>query len=190
MVDAAFALLQGGVFPPTAEKVAAEAGVSVASVFRYFGSLEDIQREAQHRFRERYAPLIAVPGDAARYTRGERIARLVDDRLSLYDQAGRVMQVGRLRSLEYEAAAEASTATRAMLADQVRGWLAPELATVTPAAGADLAAVVDGATSLDAWDVAARTHDRTRRQIRRAWIRALEVLCDAAAGPDTQQEAP
>jgi aryl-alcohol dehydrogenase (NADP+) len=29
VVDAAFALLQGGVFPPTAEKVAAEAGVSL-----------------------------------------------------------------------------------------------------------------------------------------------------------------
>lgn len=190
VVDAAFALLQGGTFPPTAEKVAAEAGVSVASVFRYFGSLEDVQREAQHRFHERYAPLLAVPVDVHRLPRTDRIARLVDARLSLYEQVGRVMQVGRLRSLEYEAAAEGTAATRELLADQVRGWLAPEIAAASPAAGADLAAAVDGATSLDAWDVAARTHQRSRQQVRRAWIRTLAAVCDATVGPSTPEDAP
>jgi len=175
VIDAVFELAEEGKIPPTAELVAERSGVSVASIFRYFDGLDDLQVHAHRRFRERFAPLVAAVGDGPR---SHRIEALVDSRLDLYEQAGAIMALARLRALEHEPLLEASTETRAALADQVRATFAPETKGSSPGRTAELVAVIDAFTSLEAWDVMRRTHARSRRQIASSWRRGLDVLID------------
>ena len=178
VIDAMFDLLQAGKVPVSAELVAERAGVSVASVFRYFDGLDDLQFQTFRRFRERFEPLLAVePGGAGR---SERIAGFVGSRLDLYEQAGAIMAVGRLRALEHEPLVAASAEMRGLLADQVRTVFAVEV-TAIATAGDDLVAAIDAFTSLESWDVMRRTHSRSRRQIERAWCMSIDALVGAWA---------
>ena len=76
MIDAAFELLLSGHQQLAVDDIAAAAGVSTASVFRYFDGLADLQRQAVDRFLDRFSPLLVSP-DAGHGRRGERLARLV-----------------------------------------------------------------------------------------------------------------
>jgi AcrR family transcriptional regulator len=149
--------------------------VSVASIFRYFDGIDDLQLQTLERFRSRFEPLIStsIEGDVH-----ARIAGLVRARLDLYEQAGAIMAVGRLRALEHQPLVEAAARTRGALADQVRATFAVETAGRSPGRVAGLVAVVDALTSLESWDVMRKTHARSRAQIARAWGRGITVLVD------------
>jgi AcrR family transcriptional regulator len=178
VIDAMFELLQEGKVPPAVELVAERAGVSVASVFRYFDGLDDLQFQTFERFRERFAPVIAV-GDVGDGDLPARIDRLVRSRLDLYERAGAIMVVGRLRALEHAPLVEASANLRGLLADQVRGLFDEEVAGSTPAGAADLVASIDALTALESWDVMRKTHGRSRQQIAHAWTRGVSALIAA-----------
>jgi AcrR family transcriptional regulator len=184
VIDAMFSLLQDGKIPVSADLVADRAGVSVASVFRYFDGLDDLQYQTFERFRERFEPLLVVAPDAG--TRAERIAAFVESRLDLYEQAGTIMAVGRLRALENEPLVAASAEMRGLLAGQVRSVFAVEVAAV--GSSADMVAVIDALTSLESWDVMRKTHARSRRQIERAWQQGIDVLI-AAWPPNSARNA-
>ena len=175
VIDAMFELLQDGKVPPGPEAIAERSGVSVASIFRYFDGIDDLQLQTLERFRARFEPLISasIEGDLR-----TRIAGLVAARLDLYEQAGAIMAVGRLRALEHQPLVEAAARTRGALADQVRTTFSEETAGRTPARVADLVAVVDALTSLESWDVMRRTHARSRAQITSTWRRSIAVLVD------------
>lgn len=175
VIDAMFELLQEGKVPPGVDAVAERAGVSVASIFRYFEGLDDLQLQTLERFRARFEPLISSPIDG---DRSQRIAGFVDARLDLYEQAGAIMAVGRLRALEHAPLVEASARTRGALADQVRSTFQQETAAVTPARCADLVAIIDALTSLESWDVMRKTHARSRAQIARTWRRGIAALIE------------
>jgi TetR/AcrR family transcriptional regulator, regulator of autoinduction and epiphytic fitness len=180
VIDAMFSLLQDGKVPVSADMVAERAGVSVASVFRYFDGLDDLQLQTFDRFRERFEPLLEVEPVAS--TLHERIAAFVGSRLDLYEQAGAIMAVGRLRALEHEPLVAASAEMRGLLAQQVRSVLGPDVANVGERS--DLVAVIDALTSLESWDVMRKTHSRSRREIERAWRRGIEAVIAAWAQPD------
>lgn len=180
VIDAMFSLLQDGKVPVNAELVAERAGVSVASVFRYFDGIDDLQYQTFERFRERYEPLLVVEPRAA--GRAERIAAFVNSRLDLYDQAGAIMAVGRLRALEYEPLVAASAEMRGLLADQVRSAFVADVVGIAPVVP-DLVAVIDALTSLESWDVMRKTHARSRRQIERAWCTGIDALIESWARP-------
>lgn len=171
-----FELLQEGKVPPGADAIAERAGVSVASIFRYFDGIDDLQLQTLERFRSRFEPLMAA---AIAGNRAERISGLVEARLDLYEQAGAIMAVGRLRALEHQPLVEAAARNRATLAAQVRSVFAIETDGQAPARVADLVAVVDALTSLESWDVMRKTHARSRAQIARAWGRGIAVLVES-----------
>jgi AcrR family transcriptional regulator len=178
VIDAMFELVQEGKVPPPAEAIAQRSGVSVASVFRYFDGIADLQFQTFERFRQRFEPLVHQVIDGSL---DERIAALVDARLELYERAGMLMMMGRLRALEHAPMVEASARWRATLADQVRRAFAPESAVLDPAAANDLLAVIDALTALESWDVMRRTHSRSRAQIARTWCDGIAALVVVAA---------
>ena len=182
MIDAAFELAQEGKIPLNTEMIAERSGVSAASIFRYFDGLDDLQYQAYQRFRHRYAPLVRSAPDGSRC---ERIDAFVTARLDLFEQAGAIMAIGRLRALDHRAMLEASTEMKDALAAQVRGTFAAETAGASPARSADLVAIIDAVASPDAWDVLRRSHARSRRQIDRAWRRSIAVLIDDWEREDT-----
>jgi AcrR family transcriptional regulator len=183
VIDAMFELLQEGKVPPAVELVAERSGASVASIFRYFQGIDDLQFQTFQRFRERFEPLVrtSVDGDL-----GERTNAFVQSRLDLYEQAGAIMAVGRLRALEHQPLVEASAQMRGVLADQVRTSFAAETAGSSPARAADLVAVIDALTSLESWDVMRKTHARSRAQIARAWAQGINALVGSWNQPDQQ----
>lgn len=183
VIDAMFELLQEGKVPPAVELIAERSGVSVASIFRYFQGIDDLQFQTFQRFRQRFEPLVhaTVDGDFATRTNA-----FVQSRLDLYEQAGAIMAVGRLRALEHEPLVEASAQMRGVLADQVRTTFAHETTGSSPSRSADLVAVIDALTSLESWDVMRKTHARSRAQIARAWAQGISALVGSWNQPEQQ----
>lgn len=181
VVDAVFALVRNGKIPPTVDDVAAQAGVSVSSIFRNFEGLDDLQRQAFDVFRERFAHLFepAMPADVAQST---RITGHVRARLELFATAGPMMQVARQRALDYQPMADAVGRNRSALTDQTRAHFAPEARSLTPADAANLIAVIDSLTSPEAYDVMSAANGRSHRQIGRAWMVALDALLSSWPG--------
>jgi TetR/AcrR family transcriptional regulator, regulator of autoinduction and epiphytic fitness len=129
---------------------------------------------------ERFEPLLAVDPDAQ--TLDGRITAFVTSRVNLYEQAGTIMAVGRLRALEHEPLVAASAEMRGLLAAQVRSVFGPDVGTT--GAATDVVAVIDALTSLESWDVMRKTHSRSRRQIEQAWRRGISAVITEWAQPD------
>ena len=178
VIDAMFDLLQEGKVPPPVDLVAERSGVSVSTIFRYFQNLDTLQVQTFERFLERFSPLVSGVDDPDA-PQPDRIAGFARTRLDLYERAGTIMAVGRLRALEHEPLVEASSRMRGLLADQVRHWFAAELDRTPPSLRSDLTASIDAFTALESWDVMRRTHSRSRPQIDRTWQRGLAALCEA-----------
>ncbi len=175
VIDAAFELLEERGRRPTVDDLAQRAGVSVSSIFRYFGSLDDLQVLTFRRFIERFEPLFHIPS-VGEGGREERIRRFVDARLDLYETVGGIMRVARARAIEQPKLAEAVTEVHRLLADQVREHFAAELAASSSSSRSDHVALIDALASAESWDLMVRSHGRTRRQIKRVWVATLEAV--------------
>jgi len=175
VLDAMVGLVQEGHLPPTAEQVASRAGVSVASLFRYFDDLDDLQRQMIARFLGRYADLFDVPS----YGRGplDRRARgFARARVGLYVAIAPFARLTRARSLERPTIAAGLHEMRGRLAGQVHAHFAPELGALGRARGEDAAGCIVALTSFEAWDLLRNDVGRTDRQIERAWTTATRSL--------------
>jgi AcrR family transcriptional regulator len=175
VVDAMLDLLLEQGAPPPVDELAERAGVSVSSVFRYFDTLDDLQRETTARFFERNAALFEI-ADIGQGTCAERIERFVRSRVTLHRMVAPIARRSRARSLDHSRLAEAVTDSRHRQFEQVRAQFANELDGRPAAAAIDLAMVIASATSFEAWDVLTTDLDRSDADVARAWVNALTVL--------------
>ncbi len=175
VVDAAFALILEDGIPPSAHDVAERAGVSVSSVFRNFDGLADLQGQALDRFRSRYAHFVAArPAPGADLD--SRIGFFVRHRIHLYEQAGPLLMLARMRAVDHATMTEAVAGNRAALAAQTRECFRAEIAGRTTTDASDLVSLLDALTSPESFDLMTRTHGRSARQITRSWRVALQEL--------------
>lgn len=182
VIDAAFALIIDGAAPFAVEDVAARAGVSVSSVYRNFDSLVDLQRLALAQFDARYMHLLtATPPPGADFA--ARVEFFVRHRISLYEQAGPLMKMARIRALDHETMVDAVVEHRRALAEQTRECFGPEIAHRTTADAASLVSVIDSLTSPESFDLMTGTHARTSRQVARSWRLGLHALIAASPPP-------
>jgi len=172
-----FSLVHEGKIPPSVDDVAERAGVSVSSVFRNFDGLPDLQRQALDSFQLRFDHLLVV-NDADR-ERAERIRSHVGARIDLCAAAGGLMRIGRARMLDHDPIVTGMSRLRSRLADQTRQRFTTEVELLTPAVAANLVAVIDATTSPEAFEVMTGTHSRSPRQVKAAWIGALDALLAA-----------
>lgn len=183
VIEAVFALVQEGKIPPTVEDVAERSGVSVSSIFRNFDGIADMQRQAlEHSHRQWASDFEVNDADAAQTA---RIKSHVKTRIEFFERAGGLMRVGRSRALDHEPMVEGLARLRARFADQTRERFAAELRALTPAAAADLVAIVDTVTSPEAFELMSAAHARTPKQISRAWVSTLSALLEKPS-PDPQ----
>jgi AcrR family transcriptional regulator len=171
VIDAVVDLLQEGATPPSAAEVAKRAGVSPATLFRYFETIDDLQHEATSRFFERNAPLFEVPPSAG--SLDERADGYASARVSLYDTIAPIARLARVRSFDHPHLARTLHEVRSRMAVQVRTHFAPELRTLTPAARDDAVGLITTMTSFESWDQLRQDFDRSPAQIRRAWRQAI-----------------
>ena len=177
VIDAVFALLAEGHFPPAVEDVAARSGVSVSSVFRYFDGVDDLHEETVHRYFERFSSLFDLP--PAEGTLADRSGTFVRARSELYEATAPIARMARHRAPLEPRIGETLLATRASLRDQIPVHFAPELRGLTRAERSDVVGLVDALTAFEAWDLLT-AQGRSRAQVERAWTRGLSALLTPA----------
>lgn len=159
---ALYALVGEGVMDPTAQEVAARAGVALRSVFRHFSDRDSLFASLDARLRQEAMPLVrdARPGDPLPV----RVRDLIRQRATLFD---RIAPYKRSADLQ-RGRSDFIRGAHQQLVRELRGgllrWL-PELATA-PAAVRD---GVELATSFEAWV-------RLRNEQRLSRTRAVAVV--------------
>lgn len=178
VVNAMFELLSEGNLSPSVEEVGARADVSVATIFRNHGSIDELAQHAVRLFEERFGRLFLIPqiGEGSLL---QRITRFCDARLNLFEEIWPFLRVMTIRAVKHAEAAENLGRIRVVLAKQVDRQFETELNSLGRAESRNLAASIDALTSPESWTLMQSPHSRTRSQIKRAWSRTLLRLLAA-----------
>lgn len=180
VTEAMIDLVVDGHVPPTTEQLAERAGVSVASVFRYFDGLEDLRSAATAVYFDRHAHLFDVPG-IGDGPLDDRIARFVEARLRLYDTAEPMGRLVRVRATEHAGANQTLARLRATYVDQIRHHFDHELSRLEPAEREEVVAVASTLTSFESWGQCRHVHALDDVRIGHAWVASLTALVGASS---------
>ena len=187
VIDAFLDLVLAGDPSPETEAVAERAGVSRASVFRYFSTLEELRTEAMGRVFERFLELFEL-GDPSPGSSEARIARFIESRLRFHETLHPLALLQRRHAGDSSDAAALVDMSRNLLADQVRSYFVHELADLTDDERDGVVIDIAVLTSIESWHQFHHSHRRTSAQIRRAWIAALRALLSGT--PSTASGEP
>lgn len=147
VVDAMLEMYDDGNYEPSSDEIAARAGLSARSLFRYFDDLDDLVRVTISRQYDRVRPLAQIdPSPDAPLA--ERIDRLVASRLRTYAAIATVGRVSRARALTQPLIAVQIAQARALWRAQISALFAPELASTDD--GEAVLAALDALTSFEA----------------------------------------
>lgn len=179
VLDTALEIFMEGNERPTANEIARRAGVSTSSFFRYFASIDDLRGQVAARYVEQNRELLEPrPATGAGFE--ERRRCFVDLRIRTGATLGPMSRRLQGRVVEDPTLGPIQEQFRAILANQVDTHFDAELATITPARRADLIALIDSMTSIEAFQILRETHGRSDTQIRRSWSAALDALLETS----------
>lgn len=174
-VDAFIDLVLEHGLEPRPEDVAERAGVSIASLYRYFSSLEELHHDAIARLADRFPEHFTIE-DLGAGPRDGRIARFVAARVALHETLHPLQLLPRTVSRTRPEAIALVDHTREAMADQVRLHFDPELRGLSDARRDDVVASIAALTAVESWEQFRRSHGRTQAQTRRAWSNAIDRL--------------
>lgn len=175
VVDAMLTLYASGNLDPSSDQIAERAGLSPRSLFRYFDDLDDLVRVAVARHHDRVAPAAALDTTTAAPL-AERVERLVEQRLQLFDAIASVGVVARVRApFQPLIAAELATA-REFWREQVRQLFAPELRALGKPKTAHVVAAVDVLTSYESVQLMRDDQQLSSAQIAAALVHSITAL--------------
>ena len=175
VVDAFLDLVLEGDPSPDPASVTERAGVSRASLFRYFATLEELRTEATGRVFERFLDLFELDADPSASSE-DRIAHFVESRLRFHETLHPLALLQRRHAAESDEAAALVDMSRNLLADQVRSNFRHDLEPFGEARRDDVVTTIAVLTSVESWHQSHHSHGRTPAQIRRAWIAAITSL--------------
>ncbi len=175
VVDAMLARFEAGDADPTPGAIAAQAGVSERSVFRYFSGLDDLRRAVLRRAVERSADFLGGPS-APEETLSARIEELVDLRLALWTATGGATRVAFARAVSVPEIAAEIDHVRTALHAQVGRFFAPELGALPPATREGRHLAIDALTAFGAFDLMTTTHRCSSQTVRLVWVSSLGAL--------------
>ncbi len=182
MVDALLTLNERGNLRPTARDIAAEAGVSLRSLYVHFDDLEALFVAAAERHTDRLAALVGplvVEGDLA-----TRIEALMARYATLYEAGAGVRRAALLQEPFSPALQQALTLGRKVARSTIRQMFAPELAAAGSEAGEALARALEIATSAATWD-ALRTFQQLSVEAATDQVREMVLAFLTRWGPST-----
>ena len=178
-LDSFIDLVLEGHLPPTPQQVSERAGISTATFFRYFESLNAMRQQAAARMLERF-PLLEIP-DMGQGTLSDRIERFVAIRLALWEKVNLLARLQRTVSLQDPEAAAMVNQVRHIMADQIREHFGPELRGISPARREGAVAVIATLTSVESWEQFRETFGRSQLQTRRVWAEAVTAVLTEGA---------
>ena len=154
---------------PTVDQIARRAEVSVASIFRYFDSVDELHRQTAARYYDRYHELFILP-DPDDLDLGRRIAILVDARIALWSEVGPMARLARARAYDSSSLDELLRGVRSDLAASVRTFLAAELDDLDPVVADRAVTAISFATSYEAWSHSHLDAALPTEENRSAWL--------------------
>ena len=187
MIDAYLDLVLEGDPSPGTTAVADRAGVSRASVFRYFETLEELRNEAMGRVLERFADLFELE-DSPALTGQRRLASFVDSRLRFHETLHPLALLQRRQAGDSDHAKAMIDTSRDLLVEQVRSYFRRELEHLEADQQDDAVITVAVLTSIESWDHN-QGHGRSPADVRRAWISAISAVI-AGPGSHPQGDPP
>lgn len=173
-LDAFIDLVREGNLPPTPNQVAERAGISIATFFRYFESLNAMRHAAAARMLERF-PLLELT-KTGEGTLHERVEAFVALRVALWEKVSLLARLQRTVVLEDKDAAKMVDDVRGVMVNQIRDHFAPELGELTLAQGDDAVALVAMLTSVESWEQFRLSYRRSPLQTRRAWANTIKAI--------------
>lgn len=175
VVDATIELIFEGHIPPSVDEIADRSGVSVASIYRYFPTLDDLRDATAFAYFDRFGDLYQIP-DIGEGPLQKRVRVFVDSALAVHDLHEPMANLLRLRAPDHPGARDLVERVRSTRSDQIQQHFDPELSSMTTERASDLVLVIATIVSFESWDTAQRTHQRSGDDIRRAWAAAIERL--------------
>ena len=145
ILEALLQLVGEGHVAPTAQQVAARAGVGIRTVFRRFSDMESLFAEMDARLQAEVAPLLLDGRPEGRIA--ERARALIRQRVALFERIAPFKRSGNLKRQRSPFLQDRHTALVRELRADLQRWL-PELRR----SPADLADALDLALSFEAWD--------------------------------------
>lgn len=173
-IDAFIDLLLEGRMPKP-EEVAERADLSIATLYRYFSTLDELRLDAMVRVLDRFPNLFTIPAIGTG-SRRERIARFVAARLDLHETLHPLELFQRAAAVHNAGAAEMLHTTRKVLADQARLHFDAELQSLQPASRDATVVTLGLLTSVESWQSFRESHDHSLARTRRAWIDGIDRL--------------
>lgn len=173
VINAMIDLVLEGRVPPTTEEVAARAGVSAATLFRYFENLDELREQATAHYFERFSDAFEVP-NIGEGPLEDLISTFVRCRVRQHEITEHMARLTRSRALVTPDMDATVHRLRATQSDQIRLHFAEQLAELPPAKREDAVAIVAALTSFESWDQFTGDHERSSTQIRRAWTSTIE----------------
>jgi len=177
VIDALLASFREGNYQPSSNEIAARAGLSPRSLFRYFDDIDDLHRAATTRELRRARPLLELGIEADAPT-GAKIRALVAGRVRLYDQTASSATAVRIAAHRYPALAGELAARRSFLRAQIASLFAPELAR----RDRGLLAVLDVVCSFESYELLRIDQRLSRPKTEAALVAALTALFEGTGG--------
>lgn len=179
VLDAVLALFEEDSLTPSPADVAERSGVSLRSVYRYYDDMDELVRAAIARHLARMEPLFVLP-DPGVGPLDERIDRLVEARLRLYEAAGPMARASVARAATNELIRERLEDRRRVLRSQVEEMFAPELAAVSAREAHDAVAAIDVLLELESADHLRRHRGLSEEETTRILAAAVRALVPTA----------
>lgn len=177
VLDALAELFREGVYQPSANDIAARAGISPRSLFRYFDDIDDLSRAAIERQLAAARPLVDVGVEPSAPTK-VKIDHVVEGRVRLFETTGAAARAARVCAHRHPVIAGQVRESRAYLRAQLRRLFAPELdggrAGVLPA--------LDALCSFETHELLRSDQGLSRAKTVSALVRAMTTLLDPEGG--------
>jgi AcrR family transcriptional regulator len=177
VIDALLALFRAGNYRPSCLEIAASAGLSERSLFRYFDDMDDLHRAAADREIMLALPLLvqtAAPHDLTHV----KIERLVHARAALFERAGPALRALRANAHVQARLAVALDRHRAFERGQLSELFAPELA----ACGTAVLPAIEVLCSYRSWDRLRHQQGLSTESATATLIAALAALLTGRPG--------
>jgi TetR/AcrR family transcriptional regulator of autoinduction and epiphytic fitness len=172
VVTALLDLYREGNLGPSADEIAARAGISARSLFRYFEDIEALVRAAIARQQQYLAPLHAIDA-SPEMPLAERVERFVAARVRLLEGMGEVGRVARSVATRQPLVLAELARIRATLRRQLTHLFAAEIEGLAPAERRATVAAADVTTSWEAYDLMRNDQGLGRDQAAAAMRAAL-----------------
>jgi AcrR family transcriptional regulator len=175
VIAALLAIIREGNLRPSASEIADRAGVSHRSIFRYFDDLDDLRQTAIDQAFSEARPLAGIP-DIGSGTLEQRIAAIVDARMTLFESVDETMQLARTQAPSMPSIDEGIAEIAQAFRTQVAQHFAQELAATQET---DRGLLVDGIvvlTGYESYSIHRRLLGSDAERTRAAWVCALCAL--------------